>query len=73
MKLTKNLKWFSGMLSLNVEGWCHCHAYTDVNLEMTALTAPGYSEQKVYPFVAPFYGEFYFEVYEEAAVYLPPG
>lgn len=39
---------------------------------MTALTAPGYSEQKVYPFIAPFYGEFYFELYGEAAVYLLP-
>lgn len=30
LKLTINLKWSSGMLSLNVEGWCHCHAYTQV-------------------------------------------
>lgn len=68
-----NLKWFSGMLSLNVEGWCHCHAYIEeCQLGMTALTAPGYSEQKVYPFIAPFYGEFYFELYGEAAVYLLP-
>lgn len=28
LKLIINLKWFCGMLRLNVDGWCHCRAYT---------------------------------------------
>lgn len=30
LKLIINLKWFCGMLRLNVDGWCHCRAYTEL-------------------------------------------